>query len=171
MCRRKLSYRTIFIDNIGTMSLWILASLLLIQINWWYLIPFWIYVPFSVVWFWRFICTYCAHYGTGCCPCGYGHIAAKVFLFRDETQFKKRFNQNIGMVMGYWIVPTVAGIYLMIYDYSLISLIIFIAVIIDGYILIPVISRNVGCKECPTRDECPWIGEDGTSKRPMIGLG
>jgi hypothetical protein len=142
-----------------------------LQINWFYLIPFWIYVPFSVIWFWRFICTYCSHYDTGCCPCGYGKFAAKLFLYRDETKFKQAFNRNIGMVLGYWIVPLVAGIYLMLYDYSLFSLVIFIIACIDGFILIPLISRNVGCKECPIRDDCPWIGEDGKSKRPVVGLG
>jgi hypothetical protein len=166
-----MSIKTVLIDNAGTITLWVLASILLLQINWIYLIPFWIYVPISLVWFWRFICTYCSHYGTACCPCGYGMIASRLFLYRDETQFKRAFNRNLWITFGFWIVPTIAGIYLMLYNFSFFNLVIFIAAIIDGYIVIPVISKNVGCKECPIRDECPWIGEDGESTRPVIGFG
>lgn len=171
MCARKLSKSTVIIDNTPTVTLWILASWLLFQINPLLLIPFWIYIPVSVVWFWRFICTYCSHFGTGCCPCGYGTIAPKVFLFRDETKFKQAFNRNIGITFGYWLVPLFAGGYLLYMHYPDIPnllLFMFIITLIDGFVMVPLVSRLVGCKKCPTREDCPWIAEDGKPRKHVI---
>ncbi|UCH88788.1 MAG: hypothetical protein JSV49_11180, partial [Thermoplasmata archaeon] len=125
----------------------------------WFVIIYAIYIPISVLWFWRFICTYCTHYGTGCCPCGYATGASKLFLFRDETKFKQAFNRNIGMVFPYWFVPLFAGFYLIYNAYPDVSStlwIVYIATMVDGFVLVPVVSKTVGCKKCPTRDSCPW---------------
>lgn len=167
MCRRRLSRTTVIIDNIPTVTLWILTTILLLQFNLIFTVLFWIYVPFSVLWFWRFICTYCTHFGTACCPCGYATGAAKLFLFRDETKFRKAFNSNIAIVFPYWLVPLIAGGYLLYTSYPDISyfiLAIYILALIDGFVIVPLVSKKVGCKKCPTRDECPWFAE---GKKPM----
>lgn len=170
-CARKFSNKTVIIDNTPTVILWILASILLIQINWIFAVLFWIYIPFSILWFWRFICTYCTHFDTNCCPCGYAKGAAKLFLFRDETKFQEAFNKNIAIVFPYWFVPLIAGVYLLYTLYPEIPifiLIVFIAAMIDGFVMVPLVSKNVGCKECPTRDECPWAKENERPSKSVM---
>lgn len=168
MCGRRISTQTVVIDNAPTVTLWILASILLFNINWFYVVLFWIYVPVSVIWFWRFICTYCTHYDTGCCPCGYGSAAPKLFLFRDESKFKEAFNRNIAIVFPYWFVPLIAGGYLIYNAYPDIPswlLIVFVLAMIDGFVLVPLVSKIVGCKKCPTRESCPWAKEGGRPRK------
>jgi hypothetical protein len=86
-----------------------------------------------------------------------------LFLFRDETKFQEAFNKNIAIVFPYWIVPLITGGYLLYISYPEIPifiLIVYIAAMVDGFVMVPLVSKNVGCKECPTRDECPWAKEN-----------
>ena len=164
VCPRKLGARIIIADNTPTVLLWILGAFLIFQVHWLLMVLFIIYIPFSVLWFWRFICTHCALYESKCCPCGYGSAAPKLFLFRDEKDFKKAFNKNIGIVFPYWFAPLFAGIYLLMYDYSDLTFIIFIAAMIDAFVVIPGVSRLVGCGSCASKDSCPWTEDHGKKK-------
>jgi hypothetical protein len=38
--------------------------------------------------------------------------------------------------------------------------VLFIAFVIVGFVLIPAISRFVGCKGCEIKDQCPWMKPD-----------
>ena len=165
MCTRRVSYKTVFMDNIFTVILWVFGLYFLYQIELLYSILYLIYIPFSVLWFWRHICCYCSHYDTGCCPCGYGNAAPKLFLFRDDKQFKRAFNRNIAIVFPYWFLPLIAGLYLLWTDYSQLILILFIISSVVGFVVVPLVSKMVGCKDCPTKDNCPWAEEGMKGKR------
>jgi hypothetical protein len=54
-------------------------------------------------------------------------------------------------------VPLIAGAYLLIYEFNISRLWLFIAFCVIGFILIPIISKLVGCKNCSIKDECPWM--------------
>ena len=56
-----------------------------------------------------------------------------------------------------WIVPFVAGAYLLWTDPSKLVLGLLGAFCLFGFILIPAISRFIGCKGCEMRDQCPWM--------------
>jgi hypothetical protein len=163
-----MSITTLLIENTPMVILWILGSFLLFQIHPLLLIPFWIYVPVSIIWFWRFICTYCSNYDTACCPSGYGKATAKLFLFRGESKFKEAFNRNIGITFGYWFIPLIVGIYLLYISYTDFLLLIFIITIVDGFVVLPLISKFIGCKNCPTRETCPWAAEGGKPKKHVF---
>lgn len=168
VCARKLTKKTLVIENSPIVTLWVLTSLLLIQIHWLWLLLFFVYVPFSVVWQWRYICTHCAAYGTGCCPSGYGNAAAKLFLFRGEKGFRKAFSKNIPVVFGYWFIPLIGGIYLLYISYPdipIILIMLFVSTLVVGFGVAPYISSRVGCKECVQRDDCPWVKSGGSPKK------
>jgi len=167
VCKRKLSTRSIVVENGPMVVLWVLTGTLIFNIGWFYTLLFAIYIPFSVLWFWRFICTYCANYDTGCCPSGYGKAAAKLFLFRDEKKFKQAFNMNMPMVLPYWILPLLAGGYIIYMTYPSVPIwlwMVFIAAMVDGFVILPYLSRQVACSDCLVRDDCPWAAEGGKSK-------
>jgi hypothetical protein len=161
-CSRKLTKKTLIIENSPMVVLWILTVYLLFMVNWIFVLLFLIYIPISVLWFWRFICTHCAHYSTGCCPSGYGRVTARLFLFRGEEDFKKAFRRNISMVIPYWVVPLIVGLYLLYDKYPEIPMFligILIVTYINGFVLMPMVSKLVGCKDCPQRDNCPWADD------------
>jgi hypothetical protein len=110
----------------------------------------------SIIMFWALICRHCHHFGTRACPCGYGVMAAKCFRKRDGGNFRKIFKKNILIMYPCWFVPFVVGIYLLyIGNPNILPL--FIAFAVVGFILIPAISKFVGCKGCELKKECPWM--------------
>jgi hypothetical protein len=167
-CERIVPSWLVLLDNIPTAVLFVLGAIL-VGIVWWPLaIVMMIYNLASIVLFWALICRYCRHFGTHACPCGYGAIAAKWFSRKDGSNFRKIFRKNIAIMYPCWFFPFVAGLYLLYARYSRDILIVFIAFVIVGFILIPAISRLVGCKGCDLKDQCPWMTSDaaGDSTHP-----
>ncbi|UCG28564.1 MAG: hypothetical protein JSV24_04175, partial [Bacteroidales bacterium] len=115
------------------------------------------YAFFSILWFWARICPYCHHSGTQACPCGYGIVSSKLFKREDTKSFRKVFRQNILIVFPNWFIPLGIAIFLLITDYSVQVLALTIVFSLLGFIIIPAISRFVGCKNCEIKEECPWM--------------
>jgi hypothetical protein len=154
---KKIALWLVLLDNIPTLLLFILGFLIIYQISIIGAIIFGVYTLFSVIWFWSKICPYCPHYGTKACPCGYGAISHLLFKRRDTNSFKKVFRRNILIVFPNWFVPLGIATYLLIARFTKEILILTIIFSIVGFILIPAISKLVGCKNCEIKEDCPWM--------------
>lgn len=154
---RKIPLWLVLLDNIPTLFLFILGFLIISIISTAAAILFAVYSVASVVWFWARICPYCHHFETYACPCGYGIISSKFFSRRDSSLFKKVFKSNILIVFPNWFIPFFVGIYLLITQFSMKVLILMIIFSIIGFLIIPLISKFVGCKNCEIKDDCPWM--------------
>jgi hypothetical protein len=155
--KRKIPLWLVLLDNIPTIILFILGFLIINQLSTAGAIIYGFYALFSIVWFWARICPYCHHYDTLACPCGYGAISARIFKRRGSKSFKKVFRSNIGIQFPNWFVPPAVAIYLILKSYTNEILVLTISFVLVGFVIIPVISKLVGCKNCEIREECPWM--------------
>jgi hypothetical protein len=147
----------VLLDNVPTVILFTLGFLIINKLSTLIAIIFGSYALFSVVWFWAKICPYCHHYNTLACPCGYGVVSSKLFKKGTGKSFKKVFRRNIGIQFPNWFVPLVFAIYLISTGYTIEILVLTISFVIIGFIIIPVISKLVGCKNCEIKEDCPWM--------------
>ena len=156
-CTRSVPGWVVALDNVPTVVMFVLGAAL-VWLVWWPLsVVFIAYCCLSIVLFWRLICPYCHHFDTRACPCGYGVIASRLFGRREGPDFRTVFKQRIGIMFPAWIVPFVAGVYLLWTDPSWDVLGLLLAFCIVGFVLIPAISKYVGCKGCEIKDDCPWM--------------
>ncbi|OGM09578.1 hypothetical protein A2Z67_01410 [Candidatus Woesebacteria bacterium RBG_13_36_22] len=154
---RKIPLWLVLLDNIPTLLLFILGFLIINQISTIGAIIYGSYAIFSVIWFWAKICPYCHHYDTHACPCGYGIISPLLFKKKETLSFRKVFKRNLLIVFPNWFVPIGIAGYLLITHYTKNILILTIIFSIIGFIIIPLISKLVGCKNCEIKEECPWM--------------
>ena len=155
--RKKIPLWLVLLDNVPTIILFFLGTILIYHISRIGALIFIGYSLFSIVFFWARICTYCHHYNTLACPCGYGAISSKLFKKRKDKSFKKVFKQNIGVVFPNWFVPFIIAIYLLITQYTNEIFVLTIIFSLIGFVVIPLISRYVGCKNCEIKEDCPWM--------------
>jgi len=159
----KYSTGQIIIDNLPYMVMTILgAAIFIVGLNtsllrW---LSASLYILYSIVgtfWIILFICPHCHYYGTHGCPCGYGLVAQKWRSKKDMDLFRKKFKQHIPVIYPLWIVPAVSGIGFLIQEFSSVKLVLLILFAIDAFIILPLISKKVGCTDCPQKDQCPWM--------------
>jgi hypothetical protein len=158
---KKIPLSLVLLDNIPTLLLFVLGFLIINQVSLAGAIAFGFYALFSVVWFWAKICPYCPHYDTLACPCGYGAISVRIFKQKDSKAFKKIFRRNIFVQFPNWFVPLGIAIYLMVSHYTKAILYLTGSFVFIGFIVIPAISKLVGCRNCEIKEDCPWM----TSKK------
>jgi hypothetical protein len=156
-CERVVPSWLVLLDNLPTVIMFLLGAVLA-GFVWRPLAIFMmLYSLFSIIMFWRLICRHCGHFGTRACPCGYGVVAAWCFDRKEGSDFRKVFRKNIAIMYPCWFIPLGAGIYLLYARFSRDILVVFSAFILVGFVLIPAISRFVGCKGCNLRQQCPWM--------------
>jgi hypothetical protein len=156
-CERMVPRWLIILDNVPTIVMFILGSVLLGQIGAIFSILFLAYCGLSIVLFWYLICPWCHHFGKSGCPCGYGRISSQLFERRTGKEFKRVFRRNIVIVFPCWITPVVAGFYLVWTEFTWTVFYLLLSFCFVGFILIPAVSRFVGCKSCKIKNECPWM--------------
>jgi hypothetical protein len=155
-CERVVPGWLILLDNLPTLIMFILGAVIA-GLLWRPLAILMLLYDFSsIVMFWSFICRHCHHLGSRACPCGYGIMASKYFKKIEGSNFRKVFRKNIFIMYPCWFIPFGSGIYLLCNGSSRV-LPVFISFVIVGFILIPAISRFVGCKGCELKKECPWM--------------
>jgi len=154
---KKIPLWLVLLDNVPTLLLFFLGFIIVHQVSVLGAVIFGVYALFSVVWFWARICPYCHHYDTLSCPCGYGAISSKIFKGRDSKLFKKVFRRNITIQFPNWFVPLAVVIYLISTRYSKGNLYLAISFVIIGFVIIPAISKLVGCRNCKIKEDCPWM--------------
>ncbi len=161
-CERNVPSWLVILDNVPTAVLFVLGIKLAGMVWWPLAILMLIYDLASIVMFWAFICRYCLHFGTRACPCGYGVIAAKIFGRIGGGNFRKVFRKNIAIMYPCWFIPLGAGIFLLYARFSSSILMTFVAFVVVGFVVIPAISKFVGCKGCDLKEQCPWMSSDTT---------
>jgi hypothetical protein len=156
-CERIVPAWLVLVDNVPTAMLFVLGAVLAGLISWPLAVFLTLYNLASIIMFWSRICPHCQHFSTRACPCGYGVIAAKFFGRKEGSNFRGIFRKNIIIMFPCWFVPLGIGIWLLYARYSREILLLFAAFVIVGFILIPAISRFVGCRGCTLKDQCPWM--------------
>ena len=167
---KKIPLWLVLLDNIPTIFLFILGFLIINVISTFAAILFIIYAIFSVVWFWTRICPYCHHFGTYACPCGYGIVSSKLFSRKNSSSFRKIFRRNILIVFPNWFVPLAIGIFLLLKQYSVRILVLMIIFSITGFVIIPLISKLAGCKNCEIKEDCPWMTINKTRSGKQVKI-
>jgi hypothetical protein len=162
-CEKVVPLWLVLLDNIPTLAMYVLGTFIIYQASPLWGVVFLTYSIGSIIWFWARICPYCHYYDTLGCPCGYGVIAAKIFPPKRDQKFSVVFKRNIVVLFPSWFVPTIVGIYLLIYHFSKPMLIQVILFCVIGFVLIPLISKQVGCKDCEVGEDCPWINKKNNS--------
>lgn len=155
--QKRIPLWLVLLDNLPTLLLIVIGGMIISKISVILAIGYVIYSIFSIVWFWAKICPFCHHYGTFACPCGYGIISSKFFDRRTDKSFKSVFRRNILIVFPNWFVPFFVGIYMLIFHFSGEILILTSIFSVIGFIIIPLISKYVGCKDCEIKEDCPWM--------------
>jgi hypothetical protein len=156
-CTRVVPLWLLMLDNIPTLGLFLLGAILLGRLWWPLAIGILLYDLLAIVMFWGLICRYCQHFNTKACPCGYGIIAPKFFRKEEGRNFGEVFRKNIWIVFPCWFIPLGVGVYLLANKLTSEILVVFISFIVLGFLLIPAISKFVGCKGCTLKKECPWM--------------
>ena len=118
-----------------------------------------IYAVAGAFWIMIFVCPYCAYWNTRSCPCGYGHIAAKLRDKQSGGCFNEKFKKHIPVIVPLWFIPVIAGILLVISSFSWLLLALIVIFALDAFVVLPLFSTKHGCKECPQREQCPWMGK------------
>ena len=164
-CDRAVPAWLIILDNAPTAALFLLGTVLLWEASPLLSLLFFAYCCLSIILFWLFICPWCNHFGTKSCPCGYSRIAAGLFKRKTGRDFDRVFRRNIVVVFPCWFVPLGAGIYLLLTNYSLTLLFLFLAFCLVGFVLVPVISKFAGCRSCGIKDQCLRMSQTNKNTR------
>ncbi len=159
-CERKVPAWLVLLDNIPTAILFILGALIVGFISRPLALLMLLYNLSSIAMFWGLICRHCRHFGSRACPCGYGAIAARFFQKKEGGNFRKVFRKNIVIMFPCWFLPLGAGLYLLYNGSPRNFLPLFLAFVAVGFVLIPAISKFVGCKGCELRKDCPWMSAE-----------
>jgi len=109
-------------------------------------------------WIMIFVCPYCRYWDTRACPCGYGRIAAKLRERKAADRFNEKFKKHIPVIMPLWLIPVLTGVALVIYSFSWLLSTLLVTFVLDAFIVLPLLSVKHGCKGCPQKDTCPWMG-------------
>lgn len=117
-----------------------------------------IYGAAGALWIMIFVCPYCRYWNTHSCPCGYGRIAAKLRERKADDCFTEKFKKHIPVIVPLWFIPLFAGVAFSIRNFSWFLLAVMIIFALDAFVILPLFSTRHGCRECPQREQCPWMG-------------
>jgi hypothetical protein len=159
--KKRARKKNMMLHNAPEIVMYILGAVIMSYLGIVILIAFVMYVMVSILWFMRFVCTNCPHFDNLRCPSGYAAVVGKLFKKGDTRKFATAFKRNLGIVFPSWFIPVIASAYLLITDFSLIMIILFLVFSVDAFVILPVASRKYGCNECDIRDQCPWMGRFG----------
>lgn len=128
--------------------------------------PAWAYVTatgyvfygfLGAVWIMVFVCPFCRFWDTNACPCGYGKIAAKIRKRQSEDQFSEKFKKHIPVIVPLWFLPLLAAVPALIRGFTWGYVILVVAFMVDAFVILPLLSTQHGCRDCPQRQTCPWM--------------
>lgn len=120
------------------------------------------YVAYGIIgacWIIVFICPCCPSYGRRSCPCGYGVVASRLRSQSDVSLFARQFKRHIPVIVPLWFIPLLVGTPLAFKSFSWGLVVLMAAFAVNSFIVLPKVSTGAGCKECPQRSQCPWMGE------------
>lgn len=163
-CRRDVPGWLVALDNVPTIALFALGTVVVWLLSVPGAIAYLAYCAVTIPAFWALICPYCHHHGTRACPCGYGMLSSRVFTSRrrlaedkNKKAFASVFRARISIMFPCWLIPLVAGIWLLLSHFTPLGAVLLAAFCVDGFLLIPAISFFVGCSRCEIKTDCPWM--------------
>lgn len=118
------------------------------------------YVLYGVagaLWIMVFVCPFCRFWDTNSCPCGYGKIAAKIRSRQSEDRFNEKFKKHIPVIVPLWFLPLVAAAPALVRGFTWGLMILVAAFVVDAFVILPRLSKQHGCRDCPQRQTCPWM--------------
>ncbi len=145
----------VVLHNLPTFSTYALGAIIMLFLGRVFFLAYILYCLFSTLWFMKFICAYCPHYGKEKCPSSYSKIAAKLFKKGNPAEFNTMFRTHIGIVFPSWIIPVIAAIYLLLYEFSILILFLLITFVVVGFVILPVMTKKYGCENCDLKENCP----------------
>ena len=166
---REYTFAQELVNNIPYMAMTILGTAIFVVgfgSSAWGLIAAAAYLAYGAAgafWIMIFVCPYCRYWNSKSCPCGYGRIAAR---FREKNViecFDEKFKKHIPVIVPLWFIPILAGLPVVIRNFSWTLLVLLFIFAVDAFVILPLISTKHGCKECPQKDLCPWMKLKGKS--------
>ncbi len=124
---------------------------------WWGGGAYFAYGVAGAVWIMVFVCPDCAYYGTRACPCGYGVISARLVKPGPRECFAEKFRQHIPVIVPLWLIPAGCGGVALYRAFSWPVVVLVSTFMVNSYLILPLVSKRHGCKECPQREGCPWM--------------
>jgi hypothetical protein len=112
----------------------------------------------GAAWIMVFVCPFCRFWGTDSCPCGYGRIAARLRDRQSADRFEEKFRKHIPVIVPLWFLPLLAAGPTLIREFTWGSMGLAGAFALDAFVLLPRFSTQHGCRDCPQRRSCPWMG-------------
>lgn len=162
---REITLAQEIIDNLPYAVMILLGSaILLIGLGAWRWAAGGAYFAYGLVgmlWIIVFLCPHCHFFDTRLCPCGYGRIAAKLRSRQDGDRFAQKFRRHIPVIVPLWLIPPVAGVIVLLRQFSAAMLVLVVAFAINSFLVLPLVSKKYGCARCPQKDTCPWMGGRG----------
>ncbi len=111
----------------------------------------------GAVWIMVFVCPFCRFWGTNSCPCGYGKVAARIRDRQPGDRFGEKFRKHIPVIVPLWFLPLVAAAPVLVRGFAWGLAALAIVFVVDAFVILPRISSQHGCRECPQRESCPWM--------------
>jgi len=161
---RQYSHAAELIDNIPYAAMILLGTAILaVSITaptgrWLWAGLYLLYGLGGAVWIVVFVCPFCRYYDTRSCPCGYGQIAPLLRTKNSTECFSDKFKKHIPVIVPLWFIPLLVGVPVMIRTFSWATLALLILFSLDAFVVLPLVSTKHGCKECPQKESCPWMG-------------
>lgn len=141
-------------ENTALIAMYSLGTLLLALV-WWFLGFAYVgYCIFSVILYMALICPYCRHFITRSCPAGY-HRSSHFFKPKKGKNFRNQFRHTIVIVVPAWVLPPIAGVYLVVTDLSWFHVVGILLFCLVGFWILPTHARRQ-CKKCDNALNCPW---------------
>ena len=116
-----------------------------------------LYGLLGAVWIMIFVCPFCRFWDTDACPCGYGKIAARLRRRQSEDRFNEKFKKHIPVIVPLWFLPLIAAVPALVRNFTWPLAILAVAFALDAFAILPWLSRQHGCRDCPQRETCPWM--------------
>lgn len=116
-----------------------------------------LYGLIGALWIMVFVCPFCRFWGTASCPCGYGKIAARLRNRRPEDRFNEKFKKHIPVIVPLWFLPLIAAAPVLVRGFTWGFLALVVAFALDAFVILPRLSTQHGCRDCPQRETCPWM--------------
>ena len=188
---REYSHSAELINNLPYLAMLVLGTAVLVMgfggsvLGWLGGSAYLIYGVAGSLWIIVFVCPYCRYWDTRACPCGYGRIAAKlrgrkaacppyhpsdVFspaldtLGRRADRFNEKFKKHIPVIVPLWLFPVFTGAVLVIHSFSWMLLVLLVVFVLDAFVVLPLLSVKHGCRGCPQKSTCPWMGRETSFK-------
>lgn len=166
--RKSFSALSVFLNNLPYALMVLSGAAVLVEalgltaLAWTAGVAFVVYGVAGAMWIILFLCPCCAHQGSAGCPCGYGLLSAKLRKRVYTVPFRTAFKRQIPVIVPLWFIPAAVGAFRLWRRFDIGALILLAAFALVAFVILPLMSTAKGCKECPQRADCPWMGSRKT---------